>query len=60
MLSRDLPLLSGLADPPGMAVSLALLDPELQATLEPGTPGPKARLELIRRITERRACPAAC
>jgi len=52
VLSRDLPMLSGLADPPGLAVSLALLDCELQATLEPGTPGPKARLELIRRITD--------
>src|SRR6478735_9642303 len=52
VLSRDLPLLAGLADPPGMAVSLALLDSELQATLEPGTPSPKARLELIRRITD--------
>jgi DNA repair photolyase len=52
VLSRDLPLLSGLADPPGMAVSLALLDSELQSTLEPGTPSPKARLELIRRITD--------
>jgi len=50
-LPRDLPLLGGLADPPGMAVSLALLDSELQTTLEPGTPSPKARLELIRRIT---------
>jgi DNA repair photolyase len=28
------------------------VDPELQATLEPGTPAPKARLELVRRIRE--------
>jgi len=34
----------------GIGVSLALLDPELQATLEPGTPSPKARLDLVRRI----------
>jgi DNA repair photolyase len=33
-----------------MGVSLALLDPELQSTLEPGTPTPRARLELVRRI----------
>ena len=37
-----------------MGVSLALLDPELQATLEPGTPTPRARLELVRRIRGRR------
>jgi DNA repair photolyase len=35
----------------GLAVSLALLDPALQSILEPGTPTPKARLELVRRIT---------
>jgi DNA repair photolyase len=52
VLSRDLPLLRALDDKPGMAVSLALLDSELQATLEPGTPTPKARLELIRRIVD--------
>ena len=53
VLARDLPLLTSVhADVPvGIGVSLALLDPELQAHLEPGTPAPKARLELIRRIT---------
>ena len=53
VLSRDLPLLGALQEdvPVGMAVSLALLDPELQARLEPGTPSPRARLDLIRRIT---------
>ena len=35
-----------------MSISLALLEPELQATLEPGTPNPRARLELIRRIRD--------
>jgi len=52
LLSRDLPLLvqAQRQAPVGLTVSLALLDPELQAILEPGTPSPKARLELIRRI----------
>lgn len=54
VLSRDLPLLQAAHGqvPVGVAVSLALLDPELQSLLEPGTPTPKARLELIRRITD--------
>jgi DNA repair photolyase len=54
VLSRDLPLLA-LANesvPVGIGVSLALLDPALQETLEPGTPSPAARLKLIRRITD--------
>jgi DNA repair photolyase len=50
---RDLALLSsaGQRVAVGMAVSLALLDRTLQRRLEPGTPSPQARLELIRRIT---------
>jgi DNA repair photolyase len=50
---RDLDLLSaaGQRVGVGMAVSLALLDGELARRLEPGTPSPAARLELIRRIT---------
>lgn len=54
VLSRDLPLLSAARAEVsiGMAVSLALLDPALQAVLEPGTPSPRARLELIRRIRD--------
>jgi DNA repair photolyase len=53
VLSRDLSLLAGAAAavPVGIGVSLALLDPDLQATLEPGTPSPQARLGLIRKIT---------
>ncbi len=52
LLSRDLPLLSEAATrvTVGVSISLALLDEELHATLEPGTPTPRARLELIRRI----------
>ena len=33
-----------------MGVSLALLDETVQETLEPGTPSPRARLELVRSI----------
>jgi DNA repair photolyase len=52
VLSRDLDLLeaAGSSVPVGLGVSLALLDPELQSTLEPGTPTPRARLDLVRRI----------
>ncbi|GAA4472653.1 Rv2578c family radical SAM protein [Rhodococcus olei] len=53
LLRRDLPLL-GLAArqvPVSLAVSLAIGDPELQKAIEPGTPSPRARLELIRAIT---------
>ncbi|WP_420124084.1 Rv2578c family radical SAM protein [Nakamurella sp.] len=54
VLARDLPRLADAATavPVGIGVSLALLDPELQATLEPGTPSPRARLELVRRIRD--------
>ncbi len=52
MIGRDLPLLAEAATqvPVGVAISLALLDPELHASLEPGTPTPRARLDLVRRI----------
>jgi DNA repair photolyase len=36
----------------GMGISLALMDPDLARTVEPGTPTPRARLELIRRLRE--------
>src|SRR5690606_38123970 len=54
LLKRDLPLLTAAAEsvPVSVAVSLAVLDPELQASLEPGTPGPRARLDLVRAIRE--------
>jgi len=54
LLARDLPLLvAASADVSvGLGVSIALSDRVLQATLEPGTPSPAARLELVRRITE--------
>ena len=51
MLARDLPLLKAVAEdvPVGLAVSIALLDRELQHRLEPGTPSPQARLDLVRK-----------
>lgn len=50
LLRRDLPLLSSaaMAVPVSLAVSLAVLDETLQQSLEPRTPTPRARLELIR------------
>jgi DNA repair photolyase len=35
-----------------VAISLAVGDPELHRQVEPGTPGPRARLELIRAVRE--------
>ncbi|HET7328906.1 MAG TPA: Rv2578c family radical SAM protein [Nocardioidaceae bacterium] len=54
MLRRDLPALAASAGrvSVGVGVSLAVLDPDLQATLEPGTPTPRARLDLVRAITD--------
>jgi len=53
VLGRDLDLLAAANEsvPVGVGVSLALLDPGLQHSLEPGTPSPQARLKLIERIT---------
>ncbi|MCP3801324.1 Rv2578c family radical SAM protein [Allokutzneria sp. A3M-2-11 16] len=54
VLSRDIPLLAeaGQRVPIGIGVSIALLDRDLQASLEPGTASPQARLELVRRVRE--------
>ncbi|WP_197043277.1 intein-containing Rv2578c family radical SAM protein [Saccharothrix sp. NRRL B-16314] len=54
VLARDLPLLADAASSVsvGIGVSLALLDRDLQAGLEPGTPTPQARLDLVRRIRD--------
>lgn len=53
LLKRDLPLLKQAAKkvPVSVAVSLAFMDPELQQKVEPGTPDPRARLNLIRAIS---------
>src|SRR3712207_777711 len=54
LLRRDLPLLAAAARdvPVGLGVSLAIWDEDLQTSLEPGVPGPRARLELVRAITD--------
>jgi DNA repair photolyase len=54
VLSRDLPLLSAVSKDVevGVGVSIALVDRELQRSLEPGTASPQARLELVRKIVE--------
>ncbi|TDS86172.1 Rv2578c family radical SAM protein [Nesterenkonia aurantiaca] len=54
LLKRDLPLLQEAAKQVSVsvAVSLAVMDPELQQKVEPGTPDPRARLNLIRSITD--------
>ena len=54
VLTRDLPRLTAAAAdvPVSLGVSVALLDRAVHATLEPGTPTPPARLELVRRITD--------
>ncbi|MFC4555804.1 Rv2578c family radical SAM protein [Georgenia faecalis] len=54
LLRRDLPLLARVAEtvPVSLGVSLAVLDEDLQQLLEPGTPTPRARLDLIRSIRD--------
>jgi DNA repair photolyase len=54
VLGRDLPeLVAASRDVPvGLGVSIGLVDRELQGRLEPGTPSPAARLELVRRIAD--------
>lgn len=54
LLRRDLPLLKEAAQqvPVSVAVSLAMVDGELQQRVEPGTPDPRARWGLIRAIAD--------
>lgn len=54
VLSRDIPLLASVSKDVsvGLGVSIALVDREIQRSLEPGTPSPQARLELVRRVRE--------
>lgn len=54
LLRRDLPLVVDAARTVdvSVAVSLAVGDQELHADLEPGTPSPRARLDLIRAISD--------
>ncbi|WP_369130876.1 intein-containing Rv2578c family radical SAM protein [Modestobacter roseus] len=51
---RDVPLLAAAARdvPIGMGVSMAIWDDELHQALEPGVPTPRARLDLVRAITD--------
>ncbi|MGH8824388.1 MAG: Rv2578c family radical SAM protein [Jiangellaceae bacterium] len=52
LLRRDLPLLAEASRsvPVGLGVSIAIYEPALHASLEPGTPSPRARLDLVRAI----------
>jgi DNA repair photolyase len=52
LLRRDLPRLSDAARcvHVGLGISLAVLDDDLHRSLEPGTPSPRARLDLVRAV----------
>src|ERR671910_2050449 len=54
LLRRDLPLLRAAAHDVsvGLAISIAIHDQALHQGLEPGTPSPRARLDLVRSIRE--------
>src|SRR3954463_4479559 len=54
LLRRDIPLLVEAAQrvPVGLGVSMAVWDDALHASLEPGVPSPRARLELVRAVTD--------
>jgi DNA repair photolyase len=51
---RDVPLLAEAARevPLGLGVSMAIWDRQLHEALEPGVPTPRARLELVRAVTD--------
>ena len=51
---RDVPLLVDAARdvPVGFGVSVAIWDDDLHASLEPGVPSPRARLDLVRAVTD--------
>ena len=54
LLARDIPLLKSVASqvPVGLGISLAMTDEALSEAVEPGTPGPRARLKLVSRLRE--------
>ena len=54
LLARDIPILKHAAAqvPVGVGISLAMTDEHLSEAVEPGTPGPRARLKLITRLRE--------
>jgi DNA repair photolyase len=54
LLRRDLPLIASAAQdvPVGLAVSLGVHDEGLHRLVEPGTPSPRARLDLVRAVRD--------
>ncbi|RBY98090.1 radical SAM protein [Blastococcus sp. TF02-8] len=54
LLRRDVPLLTEAAGkvPLGLGISMAIWDDELHQALEPGVPSPRARLDLVRALTD--------
>ncbi|MEV6213230.1 Rv2578c family radical SAM protein [Nocardia sp. NPDC051833] len=54
LLRRDLPLLTAASRrvAVSVAVSIAILDQDLHRSLEPGTPAPRARLDLVRALAD--------
>jgi DNA repair photolyase len=54
LLARDLPALTAAAQrlDVRVAVSIGMIDGALSASVEPGTPSPQARIELVRKITD--------
>jgi DNA repair photolyase len=54
LLRRDIPLLAASVRsvPVGLGVSMAIWNDALHASLEPGVPTPRARLDLVRAITD--------
>ncbi|GAA1986367.1 Rv2578c family radical SAM protein [Isoptericola halotolerans] len=54
LLRRDLPLIAEAAErvEVGLGVSLAFVDEKLQQQVEPGTPTPRARLDLVRAVRD--------
>jgi len=54
LLRRDLPKLAAAAEhvPVDLAMSIAIYDPELQQSIEPGTPSTRARLATVTAVRE--------
>jgi DNA repair photolyase len=54
VLSRDIPLLASINKDVsvGLGVSIALYDRDLQRSVEPGVPSPRARLDLVRQARD--------
>lgn len=54
LLARDIPLLkrAGAQVPVGVGISLAMTNEALSEAVEPGTPGPRARLKLVSRLRD--------